>query len=241
MSSSAQGRAPAPVTIPVSGRKFLIKYCVSLVVFGLPLFGGAGTMRWWNAWAYIALIGLFSWLTWFMLRRYSPDLLAERSRVHPDSKKWDRWLASIIAGAGQLAILVVAGLDERLQWTGELPFWEEGAGFAIAFAAAAFMLWCMLVNRFFSTMVRIQTERGHVVIDSGPYAFVRHPGYTGWAVFLIATPLALGSLNAVWAAAACLVLLVIRTALEDATLRRELAGYQAYAARVRFRLIPFLW
>lgn len=103
------------------------------------------------------------------------------------------------------------------------------------------MLWCMLVNRFFSGTVRIQTDRGHVVIDSGPYAVIRHPGYAGWAVFLIASPLALGSLTAVWAAAACLLVLVVRTELEDSTLRRELAGYEEYTSRVRFRLVPFLW
>ena len=99
----------------------------------------------------------------------------------------------------------------------------------------------MVVNPFFEKTVRIQTDRGHRVVDTGPYAYVRHPGYVGFLGWILAAPLLLASVWAIVPALISVVGLVIRTALEDRTLRAELPGYPEYAARVRFRLIPGMW
>jgi protein-S-isoprenylcysteine O-methyltransferase Ste14 len=102
-------------------------------------------------------------------------------------------------------------------------------------------LWAMAVNRFFSGVVRIQEERGHVVVSHGPYALVRHPGYVGVILAMVGAPLMLGSVWALIPAAATVGVIVIRTAREDLTLTRYLAGYETYAQRVRYRLLPGIW
>ena len=112
---------------------------------------------------------------------------------------------------------------------------------AAALLAAAFVTWAMTVNKFFSAVVRIQADRGHVVVSAGPYQLVRHPGYAGSIVATLAIPIMLGSLWGLVPAALTTLAIVVRTGREDRMLRRELRGYQAYAARTRFRLAPGIW
>jgi protein-S-isoprenylcysteine O-methyltransferase Ste14 len=140
-----------------------------------------------------------------------------------------------------LAIYVTAGFDAvRFEWS-TMPLWLWPLGLALWLAGYALFTWSMGVNPFFEKTVRIQTERGHRVIDTGPYRFVRHPGYLGFFGWGLSTPLLLGSWWAFLPALLSMVSLVIRTALEDRTLREELAGYREYASKVRYRLIPGIW
>jgi protein-S-isoprenylcysteine O-methyltransferase Ste14 len=175
------------------------------------------------------------------LCRRHPDLLQERSRVQPGTKKWDRFLAPIIALVGPLAIWIVSGLDVRAHWPPRVPAWWSAAAFIVCVSGIVFTGWAMLTNRFFSGTVRIQSDRGHTVVDSGPYRYVRHPGYSGALAFTLGSPVALGSWLGFIPAAITVVVLIVRTVLEDAVLRAELGGYSAYAKRVRSRLLPGIW
>ena len=156
------------------------------------------------------------------------------------TKSWDVVLISILL-AGFLATLIVAGLDGgRFHWA-PAPFWAVLVGYVLMVLGWLGSGWAQAVNRHFEPSVRIQTDRDHHVITTGPYAFVRHPGYVSGALLAVGIALALGSLWALLPAALVGVLLVIRTNLEDATLQRELPGYAGYAARVRSKWIPGVW
>jgi protein-S-isoprenylcysteine O-methyltransferase Ste14 len=214
---------------------------VLIVIPMLPLLM-TGDWGWWEAWAYVvvSIVG-FVLSRWLAARRH-PDLLAERARFmdHEDAKPWDRLLAPLVA-LGSVAILLVAGLDARAGWSPDFGMVARVTGLALFVAGYVLGSWAMVANRFFSGMVRIQADRGHQVVAQGPYGWIRHPGYAGAIVSYLAMPAIFGSLWA-WAPAVLLViLLVIRTRLEDATLRAELEGYQAYADRVRYRLLPAVW
>jgi protein-S-isoprenylcysteine O-methyltransferase Ste14 len=138
-------------------------------------------------------------------------------------------------------MVIVAGLDHRYNWSPEFPLWLNVMGFILISLGYAFAAWALAENRFFSSVVRIQTERGHVVCDTGPYRFVRHPGYAGNIPPLFGIVLALGSVWTLIPAAVASIITVIRTLLEDQTLQDELPGYRDYARRVRYRLIPGIY
>jgi protein-S-isoprenylcysteine O-methyltransferase Ste14 len=139
------------------------------------------------------------------------------------------------------SILPLAALDDgRYHWS-QVPWWVCGIGYFLLIAGFAGITWAESVNKFFEPTVRIQTERDHKVIDTGPYAIIRHPGYVFASLFFIGMPLALGSLWALIPAVSACVILMVRTILEDRTLHHELAGYQEYAQRVRYRLVPGIW
>jgi protein-S-isoprenylcysteine O-methyltransferase Ste14 len=138
--------------------------------------------------------------------------------------------------------LIVAGLDiGRVHWSPALPLFVHGLGFSVFAVGYLFALSAMRSNPFFETFVRIQADRGHHVVATGPYATIRHPGYAGACLAHMAIPLALGSLAALAAASIGVVLFVVRTKFEDDTLSRELAGYAEYRSRVRWRLVPGVW
>jgi protein-S-isoprenylcysteine O-methyltransferase Ste14 len=140
-----------------------------------------------------------------------------------------------------LGVLLVAGLDERLGWSPEISLGVQVGGLAVVALGCLLSGWAMLVNRFFSAVVRIQSDRGHSVVSTGPYRLVRHPAYVGGMVVYLATGPALVSLWALVPGLLVTILLAVRTALEDRTLRGELPGYEEYASRVRYRLIPGIW
>ena len=195
---------------------------------------------WWQGWAYSLLfasagIGLRLWA-----ERRHPGLMAERAQLlrAPGVKSWDRLLAPLMAVSLGLPLFVVAGLDHRFAWSPHFPTWLSILGLVLAAAGYAFAGWALVENRFFSAVVRIQPERGHLVCDTGPYKIVRHPGYSGSVLSPFAMALALNSVWTLIPATAAAVIAVVRTALEDRTLQQELAGYRDYADRVRYRLIP---
>ena len=156
-------------------------------------------------------------------------------------KWWDKVFFALYIPSF-LAILAVASLDVgRFRWTASLPLPVYVVGYIILFLAYGIVFWAMWTNRFFSSVVRIQTDRGHHVVQEGPYRFVRHPGYVGAILLGLASAVVLGSIWALIPAGLMATLIIVRTALEDITLRRELPGYSAYARKVKYRLLPGVW
>ncbi|HVM70442.1 MAG TPA: isoprenylcysteine carboxylmethyltransferase family protein [Anaerolineales bacterium] len=213
----------------------------ALVIFGALLFLVAGRLDWMQGWVYLGMNALTQALSAVYLIPRRPDMLAERSQVREGTKGWDRLLAPAILIVGTFAVLLTAGLDVRFGWSEPIPggLWWAGLGFA--FASQMFVLWAMASNPYFATTVRIQADRNHTVSTQGPYRLVRHPGYAGSLVYNLALPLVLGARWVFIPALLTIVLTFLRTALEDRTLQKELAGYREYASQTRYRLIPGVW
>jgi len=207
------------------------------------LFVCGGDFGWWQAWLYSLLIFAAGIGGRIWAEQRHPGLLADRQSIEniKRAKAWDKVLAPLMALSFGFPMVIVAGLDHRYGWSPGFPPWLVMVGFILITVGYAFAAWAMVENRFFYTVVCIQVDRGHVVCDSGPYRMVRHPGYAGNIPALLGIALALGSLWTLVPAAVALVITVIRTALEDHTLQKELPGYQEYARRVRYRLIPGLY
>lgn len=218
---------------------FLVEY-VSVAVMGAVLLLAAGRFDWWPAWAAMALMTTCLTAVGIVLLRCQPDLMVERMSPPKSSKKWDGMLVSVLRLA-QLARYVLGGLDQRLGWSDGFSTGVQLAATALCLVGYAFFAWAMASNRYFSQVVRIQEDRGHTVETSGPYRSVRHPSYAGMIAFEAGMGLLLDSWWALLASGVCILLFILRTALEDATLRRELPGYAEYAKKVRFRLLPGIW
>ena len=200
------------------------------------LFGSAGRWDLPFFWAWIALFVLAAVVVLATLDR---DLL--RERIKPGPGGTDRHLR-LFAMPFFLAHLIVAGLDVgRFHFSDSVPTWLQVAGLAGSALGFSVSIWSMHVNRFFSPVVRIQSERGHYLITHGPYRCVRHPGYLSAMFVFPLGGLALGSWWALAPVGAAVLLLLRRTIIEDRFLQEHLAGYQAYTQRVRFRLVPGLW
>jgi protein-S-isoprenylcysteine O-methyltransferase Ste14 len=156
------------------------------------------------------------------LALWNPKLIKRRMRLGKGTKTWDKVWTFLFALA-VISIFVVVDIEER-KGASSAPGAAWLLGFAIFVAGWTLVIWSMVVNPFFEKTVRIQTENEHRVIDTGPYAYVRHPGYVGFVGWIISTPLLLASAWAFLPALITVLLLMIRTALEDRTLRYELSG-----------------
>jgi protein-S-isoprenylcysteine O-methyltransferase Ste14 len=209
----------------------------------LVLLGCGGDFGWWQAWVYALLIVAAGIGGRMWAEKRHPGLMAERQNIEniQNAKAWDKVLAPLMAVSIGFPLVIVAGLDHRHGWSPEFPLWLIVLGFILISLGYAFAAWALAENRFFSSVVRIQTDRGHVVCDTGPYRVVRHPGYAGNIPPLVGIVLALGSVWTLVPAAMALIIAVIRTVLEDQTLQEELPGYRDYARRVRYRLIPGIY
>lgn len=218
----------------------LVRLAVGLAVIAFLLFFAAGTLSWPRGWWFLGVVLVAAAVSWAYLWRVNPEIFSARSGIKPGTKEWDRKLILSLTIA-LAAILPVAALDDvRFHWS-NAPDWVVVCGNLLFVLGVAIATWAEAVNRFFEPGVRIQTERGHEVIDTGPYAHVRHPGYVA-AIFLFSgTALALGSYWALIPAATGIGLLVKRTLLEEAALKAELPGYEAYTQRVRYRWLPGVW
>jgi protein-S-isoprenylcysteine O-methyltransferase Ste14 len=204
------------------------------VVMFLP--AGIG---WWKGWLFLAVFLLQMAIAAVFIWRTNPDLFIARSRMQKGTKGWDRVLFYVLQVL-LLAVFPVAAFDDRYHWS-SAPLWGMVLGYILFTAGMVGCFWVLSVNKFAEMSVRIQTERGHKVIDTGPYAVVRHPMYVACFLLFPGIVLALGSFWALIPAALVSVILVVRTVLEDQTLQEELDGYQEYAKRVRYRLIPGVW
>lgn len=202
----------------------------------------SGDWRWLEAWIYAVFSLLGFVLSRALAAQRHPDILEERARSMgmQDAKAWDKILAPAVA-LGSLAILFVAGLDHLFGWTDPFTRGTKVAAFVVFLLGYGLGAWALIENRFFSGVVRIQKDRDHQVVSTGPYRFIRHPGYAGALLAFLATPLFLDSARAFLPAFLLAGVLVLRTALEDSTLQQELPGYLEFTQRTRYRLFPGLW
>ena len=221
-------------------RKRLVQVVFLVLLQAVILFASVWKWNWWNAWAYLGLYLAFLAVNAFVLLGKHKELVEERSQIGEGAKGWDKIIGGISAFGG-LLILILAGLDERFGWPGTIRLAVQISAFVLMGLTYPLFTWAMVSNKYFSTIVRIQKERGHTVQTGGPYRFVRHPGYASLLCSYITIPIALGSLWACIPMALLVVNLFVRTSLEDRTLQNELEGYKEYAARVRYRLIPGVW
>jgi len=223
----------------VSTRQW-IRLVVLYLLIPLVLLICGGDLDWWQGWVYSVLIFVTGIGGRMWAEQRHPGLLAERQNIESmqNAKAWDKVLAPLMAVSIGFPMVIVAGLDHRYNGSAEFPLSLIVIGFILISLGYAFAIWALAENRFFSSVVRIQTERGHVVCDTGPYRFVRHPGYAGNVLALFGIVLALSSVWTLIPAAVATIISVIRTGLEDRTLHEELPGYQDYAQHVRYRLIP---
>lgn len=202
----------------------------------------SGQWDWWQAWAY-AITGILSFVvSRLIVNRRHPDLIKERARFMnaEDTKPWDKVLAPLL-GIGSVLILVVAGLDKHYGWSPASSLTVNLIALFGILLGYGFSSWALIENRFFSGTVRIQTERGHHVVTTGPYRIMRHPGYAGGLFGYLFIPLLLDSLWAFIPAVLLMVVIIVRTALEDKTLQAELPGYKEFAQKTRYRLLPGIW
>ncbi len=219
---------------------FFLDEILGIIVMGVALFWSAGRVDWWPAWAAIAVWLAFYTAEDIILLRSNPGLMAERLAPPAGAKFWDKVIMSMLR-LMQLVRYILAGLDLRYGWSGSFPLAAQITALIVCFLSYGLLAWAMASNAFFSQIVRIQSDRGHVVIAGGPYRYVRHPGYVGMIVFELAMATLLASWWALLASALCAILLILRTALEDNTLQAELTGYSSYAHKVRYRLLPGIW
>jgi len=209
---------------------------VLLIAAAAALFGSAGSLAIPTFWLYWGILAAVFFAAFALLDR---GLLQERMR--PGGRPTPLGLR--VLNVVLLTHWIIAGLDRgRLHWSDSVPLWLQAFALFTIVAAYALVFWAMVENRFFSSVVRIQSERGQHVVESGPYAFLRHPGYSAGILILAASGVALGS----WIAAAFLVVvsvpfLLYRVIHEDHVLQEQLPGYRDYAQRVRWRLVPGIW
>jgi len=222
-----------------STRQWIRLVAVYLLIPLILLICG-GDPGWWQAWVYSVLIVASGPGGRYLAELRHPGMMAERQSMENvrNAKPWDKLLAPLMAVSVSFPMMVVAGLDHRFNWTAPFPMWFVLPGLLLILVGYAFAAWALVENRFFSSVVRIQIDRGHTVCDTGPYRVVRHPGYAGNVLALPGIVLALSSAWTLIPAAVALIITVIRTLLEDQALKDELPGYRSYAERVRYRLIP---
>ena len=222
------------------GTKVLVRGVAGVLSLFVLVFVSAGTLEYWQGWLYIGLnLGVIV-ATLFVLRN-NPQLIQERLNPKQGMKDWDKRYFALSTPL-YLGGVVLAGVDVgRFGWSPPLPVWVYAASIVAFVFGQAIFLWAKQANAFFSSVVRIQTERGQTVCREGPYRLVRHPGYVGSLIWTLAAPLILGSVWALIPAVLSDLLLLWRTAKEDETLQRELPGYVEYTRDVKYRLVPHLW
>ncbi|MFC2123795.1 methyltransferase family protein [Bacteroidota bacterium] len=198
--------------------------------------------KWWEAWVYLIIYIAGFTCSRILAAKRHPDLLSERARFmrHENTMSWDKILAPI-AGIGSGMIPLIAGLDARYAWSPTFSMPIKIVSLVVILAGYFIGSYALIENRFFSGTVRIQTDRNHKVVSSGPYRWIRHPGYSGALLTFLASPVFLDANWAFLPAAFVTILLIIRTKLEDSTLQTHLEGYHDYAMKTRYRLIPGIW
>jgi protein-S-isoprenylcysteine O-methyltransferase Ste14 len=217
------------------------QWIIVTMLLGVLLFASAGRMDLPVFWIYLVVHSGAQLAMALLVFRRNRDLLEERQKPGAGAKAWDRRLL-LVYTLLTMSLFVVAGLDVgRLHWSDTVPLWGQIVallGFALSFA---FTIWAMVVNDFYSRVVRIQENRGQYVVTKGPYRFVRHPSYIGSILAWACAALTLGSWLALAPVALTAATVVVRTALEDRALQTELDGYGEYAQQVRYRLLPGVW
>jgi len=221
--------------------QIVMRFVAGITVMSVAFFGSAGTLVWPEAWLYMIIQFSFSAMLGAWLKKHNPDLLKDRMAfLKPTAKNWDKVIL-IISTVVFIPYLILPGLDAvRFQWS-TVHLLIKVVGFIGIILSFILVFWVMRENTYLSRIVEIQKERGHKVITTGPYQYVRHPMYFGVIVLFISIPIALGSLWGLIPGAALTLLILIRTVLEDKTLHEELEGYNTYAERVRYKILPGIW
>jgi protein-S-isoprenylcysteine O-methyltransferase Ste14 len=220
--------------------KQLIQVTSYFLIIALALFIPAGHLGWLDAWLYLLFHYLIAFISAIWMVRLNPELARERNRPGENVKRWDQVIVALNLFL-TLGLYIVTSLDAgRFNWSNVPGFLRllSLLGFIPAFGLP---LGAARANAFLSSRVRIQDDRGHQVVDGGPYRFVRHPMYLGMIFFDLSLPLLLGSWWGLLVGGVMVFVIFVRTALEDSTLQAELPGYAEYAGRVRCRLIPGIW
>ena len=216
----------------------IVRAILFLGIMFAVLFISAARWDYWYGWTYFILFVYVYLFNWILI---PSELLQERFKPGPGTKKWDYVFHAFHLPVAY-AIPLVAALDGgRYHWTYEFPLWVKVLAFTVIFLGYSLEILSVRTNRFFSSTVRIQKDRGHFVIDKGPYAFIRHPGYAASIISSFCIAIGLNSLWALIPAGLYVLLFIARTVLEDSTLQKELPGYAEYAARVKYRLLPGIW
>lgn len=243
MDTRVRGEEPGGQSLTGDQKRGLLRWGIresaGTIMVGLLLFLPAGTILWTAGWA---LVGVYAaWVTAcaVLLIPRSPDLLIERASRRKDSRRWDMVVLSVI-GMLTLVKYLLAGFDYRFGWTDFGAAWQW-LGLLFSIFGNVLVTWSMLANAYFSMVVRMQKDRGHRVVSTGPYRFVRHPGYVGTILFAVGSGLLLGSCWALLVSGLEAAGHIFRTALEDRDLRQNLPGYCDYAEQVRWRLLPGIW
>jgi protein-S-isoprenylcysteine O-methyltransferase Ste14 len=215
----------------------LMQVSITVIITLIILLVSAGIIKWIYAWIY-ALASVLVIITNAFL--FPAELISERGRKKENVEKWDKIITGIII-IPWFTIYIIAGLDIRFGWSPELALWIHIAALITFISGNALVSWAMIANNYFSTSVRIQYDRGHTVSSGGPYRYIRHPGYIGMIIYLLSTPIILGSFWALIPAIMTVILFIIRTSFEDNTLKNKLEGYKEYAEKVKYRLISGIW
>ena len=239
MTSAPDGGTTAPTRVRLLARAF-VQFVLSAAIWGGLLFGAAGRLDWTRAWIHIGVWVVTLAINGAVLLALNPAILEHRTRRRKIEQPFDKAFMAFFVPLA-LSLPVVVGLDVvRFQWS-SLPLWTLYPAIVLHVLGDVLIVWAMLVNPFGEKTVRIQEERSHRVISTGPYRHVRHPMYAANVMLLTAIPLMLGSPWGFLIAGLMVLLLVARTVFEDRFLRRELPGYAAYAAETRHRLVPGVW
>ena len=222
-------------------RRLLIQNVIWIVGMGALLFASAGTLHWPAAWVFLGTMAVLGLISGLWLARIDPALLAERMNpmmqgAQPASDK----IFMVVFGFAALSWFILIGLERRVNGS-DMPVALQTLGLLLLVLSTGFVLWVMRENSFAAPVIKIQTERGHRVISSGPYAWVRHPMYSGTILFFAGMPLLLGSWWGLIMAPLFVVLFGFRARLEERALVAGLPGYADYLTRVRYRLIPGIW
>ena len=222
-------------------RALVVQSAILFVVLGLVLFGAAGTLAWAAGWTFVVTYLVFSVVLVGWLLRHDPGLLEERmSPLRSGQPAWDRMFVVLLSVLIMVWFALMPLDAERLRWS-HVPVWLQAAGELVLVAALLLFFLTFRENSYLSPAVRVQRERGHHVVSSGPYRYVRHPLYSGVTLFTVGTALLLGSWTGLLLGAVIVAMLAWRAVGEERTLREQLEGYDDYASRVRFRLIPRVW
>lgn len=223
----------------ISSRIILLSL-LRFLLFIAIIFLSAGRLNYWQGWLFCLTVFIM-FLTALKLFKGKPGLIKERLNPGLGVKWWDKILLVLFVSAF-MAILIVAGLDAgRLRFTPEIPLALYIMGYVFFVLSYSFTFWAMYENKFFSSAVRIQKDRGQHVVETGPYSLIRHPGYLGGILGGINAAIVLGSSLALIPATISAIIFIIRTKLEDTLLKKELPGYADYAKKVKFKLVPGIW
>lgn len=220
--------------------QLLLKSLAIAFFFFITLLISAGRINYWQAWLYISMNILMNLMTVFTAQ-FNPELTNERLSPGKGIKKWDKVILTLSAPV-YISMLIVAGLDSgRFYWSPEFHWTIYITGVVLTFSGHIFFLVARSQNKFFSSVVRIQTDRGHTVCETGLYKIVRHPGYFGMIISTVGFPFLFGSYWSIIPVIISIILLLIRTSLEDKTLIKELSGYYDYTQKTRYLIIPKIW